>query len=99
VLYKLIYRSWFFDISEVRTNCYNGSVMCRSYLLHVSVSSLKVDTGMMFSVPYVNAISYIDVVVYVFMNVMIYPMDEQSFVSFSCVHMQNPQWWIIISFA
>jgi hypothetical protein len=57
--------------------------MCRSYLLYVSVSSLRVDTGMMFSVPYVNAISYIDLVVYVFMNVMIYPEDEQSFVSFS----------------
>ena len=38
---------------------------------------------MMFSVPYVKAISYIDLVVYVFMNVMIYPEDEQSFVSSS----------------
>jgi len=33
------------------------------------------------------------------MNVMIYREDEQSFVSFSCVHMLNPQWWVVISFA
>jgi hypothetical protein len=61
------------------------------YLLYVSVSSFKVDTGIMFFVPYVNGISYIDLVVYVFMNVMAYPEDEQSFASFSCMHMQNPQ--------
>ena len=75
--------------------------MCRSYLLYVSVSSLKVDTGMMFSVPYVKAISYIDLVVYVFMNVMIYPEDEQSFVSFSmCAHAKSfVMGSIVISFA